>query len=1327
MKLISLKLSNLNSLKGDWSINFEAPIFTQNGIFAIVGDTGAGKTTILDAICLAIYGQTPRLDKITASHNDIMNIQSGDCSAEVELESQGKRYLFVFQQKRARNSPQGKLQDPKREISEFDQQGQPKLLANKISQVEQLSVEILGMDFNQFKRSVMLAQGKFGEFLNAKPEERGELLEKITGTHIYSQLGKLAYETLKTKKHALALKYNRLDDMLVLSDEAFAQLQNDVHLAQQKKDTLQSDHAHLIKQTALLSNLIALSQKEQTYKDKLAHAKQALDDFEPDNTRLILAHKAKNLHGDHVSLTALSDSHSDSTLRLTKLKQTLPTLESKLKDTEHQVNIAQGNLHTAKINLDNAKPIIHSVQSLEKQLTAINSQLNHAKQELDILNQNLDKKTTLKKDTLTKQTTLQSQLSHHQTAIEQTRHLMDINGDIHTTLTDWHNNLDKLFYYFITLQTHQKDVEHLRNDEKQAHHQLTQAQLSHTNTEQQKTTQELKLANLCQLTHFDTLALEKHLSWLNTKKEQLTNNHKELNQLCHTLKQNDAHATLTHNHHQQHILCQEIAIITDKLTHLNDDLHHAKQLLDKTQQKHTLLLQIHALEDHLNKLQEGDPCPLCGSSTHPKKALVPTHNELSQSHQALEQNQHALNAQQQLIDEHTALLHTKERALNELIAQAQTLKTHHQTMISNYQQTYHACQNTLIEHQIALDDDLSTAIITAFEHAKEHSDTTVLVETLDKFKEFLATIIQQHSTQLETFVHQYQNYELICQTLANDGHALALATQTHTHAQNTLTSERNKAKETINALLATLNILHSHGELLANTLEKILHPFDLPTLTSWQTIHQTICTLKDIGVINQHTLLDFYQAYNTLINHNTPPIYTKLVNAIKALVLSQQSHQEEQHAYAKTALLLENTISTLNELDSDIGTLNTQKHACQSEIDRLNTEQDIINTKCKQAIGNQSLQDFEEKLIKYLNHAQLDFDTTKDAHTTAKHEFDSHQRLIAEEKQRLTELNLKLSQKQQAFADLLSKQGFENIETYQNALLDETALTELSTKKDTLTHDYAVIDKTLNTLKDEQSALTYAYQHEFGTLKEDKITLLNQLEQQKTALSHDIEVLLGTLGANTQQYHQAQANLAQRQALQDDINREEKNLSVWQHLNELIGCSTGKTYRNYVQSLSLDILLAHANHALHKITDRYTLAQSSDTQKDSKSTALPKATLGIEVIDHYQADQRRSSKNLSGGESFLVSLGLALGLSSINSQKIHIGSLFLDEGFGTLDEDALDVALTALSEIEQTGKTIGIISHVLMLKERISTQILVQKHSGGRSSLHGAGINNKGR
>lgn len=180
-------------------------------------------------------------------------------------------------------------------------------------------------------------------------------------------------------------------------------------------------------------------------------------------------------------------------------------------------------------------------------------------------------------------------------------------------------------------------------------------------------------------------------------------------------------------------------------------------------------------------------------------------------------------------------------------------------------------------------------------------------------------------------------------------------------------------------------------------------------------------------------------------------------------------------------------------------------------------------------------------------------------------------------------------------------------------------------------------------------------------------------------------------------------------AKQTAIEAQKKECHRWENLHELIGSADGKKYRNFAQGLTFEMMIGHANRQLQKMTDRYLLVRDD---------AQP---LELNVVDNYQAGEIRSTKNLSGGESFIVSLSLALGLSHMASKNVRVDSLFLDEGFGTLDEEALDTALETLAGLQQDGKLIGVISHVPALKERISTQIQVTPQTGGRSQISGPG------
>lgn len=169
----------------------------------------------------------------------------------------------------------------------------------------------------------------------------------------------------------------------------------------------------------------------------------------------------------------------------------------------------------------------------------------------------------------------------------------------------------------------------------------------------------------------------------------------------------------------------------------------------------------------------------------------------------------------------------------------------------------------------------------------------------------------------------------------------------------------------------------------------------------------------------------------------------------------------------------------------------------------------------------------------------------------------------------------------------------------------------------------------------------------------------------------------------------------------------EGELADWSRLNSVFGSANGDKLNTQVQCYTLDILLGYANRHLSALTDRYTLRRTNDD------------SLGLEVVDHDMLNEVRCVNSLSGGESFLVSLALALGLSSLASNRMNIESLFIDEGFGSLDSQTLTVAMEALERLQGYGRKIGVISHVSGMTDRIATKIRVIREgaSNGRSHI----------
>ncbi|MDB5785649.1 SbcC/MukB-like Walker B domain-containing protein, partial [Caballeronia mineralivorans] len=273
----------------------------------------------------------------------------------------------------------------------------------------------------------------------------------------------------------------------------------------------------------------------------------------------------------------------------------------------------------------------------------------------------------------------------------------------------------------------------------------------------------------------------------------------------------------------------------------------------------------------------------------------------------------------------------------------------------------------------------------------------------------------------------------------------------------------------------------------------------------------------------------------------------------------------------------------------------------------------------------------------------------------------------------------------------LSKSIFANEQAFSEALLPNEEHERLQTLKRELDE----LRTTVHTLR------TAAENRRAELLKEPKTEL------DADALQRTLDEMLAESKSLSEKQGELRATLTnddrlrvEKQALYQQIDAQRAHYDLWQRLSSLIGSADGAKYRKFAQGLTLDHLIYLANRQLTQLHGRYQL---------NRKLA---GDLEMEVLDMWQGDVARDTRTLSGGESFLVSLALALALSDLVSFKTSIDSLFLDEGFGTLDGETLEIALNALDSLNASGKMIGVISHVEALKERIPLQIRVAKSVG---------------
>jgi exonuclease SbcC len=334
-------------------------------------------------------------------------------------------------------------------------------------------------------------------------------------------------------------------------------------------------------------------------------------------------------------------------------------------------------------------------------------------------------------------------------------------------------------------------------------------------------------------------------------------------------------------------------------------------------------------------------------------------------------------------------------------------------------------------------------------------------------------------------------------------------------------------------------------------------------------------------------------------------------------------------------------------------------------------------------------------------------DLASQAFEKAREEYGKVDKEIGTLKERIEALTAKtktraqeLEQMDQKLTVRITQAGFADEEEYLSACLGEEERETLDSQEKSLTKERTELD---TRRKDKTTALVAEREKHLTELS------LEVLKESLGACDSDLKNTRFEIGGITKSLTENEELKAKQSESIKIIAAQKTECARWDDLHQLIGSADGKKFRNFAQGLTFEMMTAHANRQLGKMTDRYLLIRDASQP------------LELNVIDNYQAGEIRSTKNLSGGESFIVSLALALGLSHMASRNVRVDSLFLDEGFGSLDDDTLETALETLAGLQQTGKLIGIISHVPALKERIGTQIQVIPKTGGRSVISGPG------
>ena len=365
MRILQVRFKNLNSLVGEWEIDLTHPAFASDGIFAITGPTGAGKTTILDAICLALYGRTPRLNKVTKSGNEIMSRQTGECFAEVTFETQTGRFRCHWSQHRARKKSDGEFQAPKHEIANADS---GEIFESKIRGVADQIESATGMDFDRFTRSMLLAQGGFDTFLKAEADKRAPILEQITGTEIYSQVSIRVHERQRDEREKLNILQAETAGIVILEPEQEKEIQQALETKQKEETDISAKSADTGKAISWLTTIDGLKKEIINLVDEASKLQSDIDAFKPVRDKLSRALSAASLDGSYATLTAIRKQQVDDQISLKAEDEALPGLESSAKDQAESLKSAEHQTAKVKEEVKAAAPALQKVRSLDQKL-----------------------------------------------------------------------------------------------------------------------------------------------------------------------------------------------------------------------------------------------------------------------------------------------------------------------------------------------------------------------------------------------------------------------------------------------------------------------------------------------------------------------------------------------------------------------------------------------------------------------------------------------------------------------------------------------------------------------------------------------------------------------------------------------------------------------------------------------------------------------------------------------------------------------------------------------------------------------------------------------